>query len=71
MAITVASFGILGYIGPGAGMGLLGALGGLLLAVASALGFILLWPIRKLMRRLRQANSESDATATAKHEAAG
>jgi uncharacterized iron-regulated membrane protein len=41
------------YIGPGAGLSLLGAFWGLLVAVAAALGFVILWPIRRLFRRGR------------------
>lgn len=39
------------YVGPGAGLTLLGALWGLVVAVVLSVGFILLWPIRRLMRR--------------------
>jgi hypothetical protein len=41
------------YIGPGAGLSLLGAFWGLLLAVGAALGFVILWPLRRLFRRGR------------------
>jgi membrane protein implicated in regulation of membrane protease activity len=41
----------LAYIGPGAGLGVLTAFWALLVAVLSAMGFILLWPIRRMMRR--------------------
>ena len=54
MIITASTFGLLGYIGPGAGLGLLGALVGLFLAVASAVGFIVLWPLRALFRKRKQ-----------------
>lgn len=54
MITTISTFGLLGYIGPGAGLGLLGALIGLFLAVASAVGFIVLWPLRALFRRRKQ-----------------
>jgi hypothetical protein len=39
------------YVGPGAGLSLLGAFWGLLLAVGAALGFVILWPLRRLFRR--------------------
>ncbi|MEE8504757.1 MAG: hypothetical protein V3S40_00900 [Kiloniellales bacterium] len=39
------------YIGPGAGLGALGAALGLLAAVFMALGLLLFWPIRRLLRR--------------------
>ena len=41
------------YVGPGAGLSLLGAFWGLLLAVVAALGFVILWPLRRLFRRDR------------------
>jgi membrane protein implicated in regulation of membrane protease activity len=39
------------YIGPGAGLSLFGALWALIAAIAAALAFIVLWPIRNAMRR--------------------
>jgi len=41
------------YIGPGAGLSLLGAFWGLLLAVGAALAFVILWPLRRMFRRNR------------------
>ena len=43
----------LAYIGPGAGLSLLGALWGVVAAVAAALLFLLIWPLRRLMKRRR------------------
>lgn len=43
------------YIGPGAGLSLLGALWALLVAVATALIFVLAWPMRTMLRRKREA----------------
>lgn len=45
----------LAYIGPGAGLSLLGALWGVIAAVAAAMLFLLLWPLRRMMRRKRAA----------------
>jgi membrane protein implicated in regulation of membrane protease activity len=42
------------YVGPGAGLSLLGALWGLVAAIGTAIAFIVAWPIRKLLRRTRQ-----------------
>jgi cytosine/uracil/thiamine/allantoin permease len=55
------------YIGPGAGLSLLGAFWGLLLAVGAALAFVILWPLRRFFRRARTA--QPDQTA-AQHSAA-
>lgn len=41
------------YVGPGAGLSLLGALWGLLAAIFAALAFILLWPVRKMLKNRR------------------
>ena len=46
------------YVGPGAGLSLLGAFWGLLLAVVAALGFVILWPLRRLFRRDRTKEPE-------------
>ncbi len=52
---------LLAYIGPGAGMGLMGALIGLGLALVSAVGFVLAWPVRNAIRKMR-ANRSIDKT---------
>lgn len=49
----------LAYIGPGAGLSLLGALWGVVAAVAAALLFLLIWPLRRMMRRQRAATERS------------
>jgi hypothetical protein len=41
------------YIGPGAGIGLVGSLLGWVIGIALALFAILAWPVRILWRRLR------------------
>ena len=55
------------YIGPGAGLSLLGAFWGLLLAVVAALGFVILWPLRRFFRRDR---AQQAAGAAAQHTSA-
>lgn len=57
------------YIGPGAGLSLLGALWGVVAAVAAALLFLLLWPLRRLMRRQR-ATAAQRGPAQQPHAAA-
>lgn len=59
------------YVGPGAGLSLLTALWGVVAAVGVALGFVLMWPIRRLLRRrasrrdAQGADVEHSALATA------
>lgn len=47
------------YIGPGAGITFIGALIGLVVAVFSAIGFIIFWPIRRAMKK-KKAKQASD-----------
>lgn len=47
------------YVGPGAGISMLGALWGLVVAIAAALGFILLWPLRRFIFKGRRAEARS------------
>jgi membrane protease YdiL (CAAX protease family) len=49
------------YVGPGAGLSLLGALWGLLLAIGAAVLFLILWPLRRLRQRARVRDDEADA----------
>jgi protein-S-isoprenylcysteine O-methyltransferase Ste14 len=45
------------YIGPGAGISVLGSLLGILGTIVVAIGAILFWPIRKMMKRRKAASS--------------
>jgi ABC-type sulfate transport system permease component len=49
------------YFGPGAGVTMLGALWGVILAVAFALFAFLAWPIRAMLRRRKKAAAEAAA----------
>lgn len=59
------------YVGPGAGLSLLGALWGLLLALGAALVFLLLWPWRRYRHRRAQARKAAEMTASQQRQAAG
>ena len=59
-AAVLAASPAFAYVGPGAGLTLLGALWGLILAVVVSVGFILLWPIRRMMRRNRHVGPTGD-----------
>ncbi len=64
VAILVVAWGAadpaLAYVGPGAGLSLLGALWGLLIAVGAVLGFVILWPLRRARRRARMKQANAD-----------
>jgi len=47
----------LAYVGPGAAVSALGALWGLIIGIVVALGVILFWPIRMLIRKMKQKNA--------------
>jgi membrane protein implicated in regulation of membrane protease activity len=53
----------LAYVGPGAGLSLLGALWALVAAIATALLFVVAWPVRKMLRRRRAAASHGHGEA--------
>ena len=59
-AAALAASPAFAYVGPGAGLTLLGALWGLIVAVVLSVGFILLWPLRRLMRRNKQVCATND-----------
>lgn len=52
------------YVGPGAGLSLVGAFWGLLVAILAALSFVILWPLRRLFRRNPAGPADAAAEAT-------
>jgi len=55
------------YIGPGAGIPVLGSLIGIIVTVLVAIGAILFWPIRKMLKRGKK-NKATETTATTEGE---
>lgn len=53
------------YVGPGAGVSLIGAAVGLIFAVVLALGVIVLWPLRRFMKHRKAARQDVDANDAA------
>ncbi len=49
------------YVGPGAGLSLLGALRGLVAALGAAVLFVVLWPIRRARRQRKLAAEANQA----------
>ena len=53
------SSGAFAYIGPGAGISVLGSLLGILGTIVVAIGAIIFWPVRKFMKRKKQRKLDS------------
>lgn len=54
--VTLLTAGpVFAYIGPGAGISVLGSLLGILGTIVVAIGAILFWPIRKMLKRRKAA----------------
>lgn len=51
VVVVMAPASALAYVGPGAGLSLLGALWALLAAFVAVLVFLVAWPLRRLLRR--------------------
>jgi len=61
MLLVVFCLDAYAYVGPGAGITMLGALWAVILAVVLAIGGVLLWPLRTLLRKLRKNNKDQNA----------
>ncbi len=68
LLLLAVSPGALAYIGPGAGISVLGSLLGILGTIVVAIGAIIFWPIRKLMKRKKQAKVESGDQSAGNNE---
>lgn len=53
----------LAYVGPGAGISVLGSLLGILATIVIAIGAIVMWPLRKALKRRRRNAEASEAAA--------
>lgn len=66
LASFAAAFAVaspaMAYVGPGAGLSVVGALIGVVMAVGAALVFIVGWPVRRMMRRRKQAANARHAS---------
>ena len=57
---TTLASGLLGYIGPGPGLSMIGALIGLIVTVVAAIGSVLFWPIRKMLGKTGGEEEEAE-----------
>lgn len=68
-AVVIVALGTaapaLAYVGPGAGLSLVGAFWGLLVALFAALAFVILWPIRRFLKQRRRASPQPRAADAA------
>ena len=62
LLLTIIASPAAAYVGPGAGISVLGSLLGILATILVAIGAILFWPIRKLIKR-RKAKKEAGVAA--------
>ena len=58
------------YVGPGAGVTMLGALWGLIVAVAAALGFLVMWPLRRYIFKRKRVEASSGRESPARQATA-
>lgn len=65
--LLVISGQALAYIGPGAGISVVGSLLSILATFFVAVGAILFWPIRKMLKRRRARRETAAAAEPARH----
>ena len=58
------------YVGPGAGISVLGSLLGILATILVAIGAIVFWPVRKLLKRRKAATAASQVAESSTESSA-
>ena len=54
------------YVGPGAGLGVIGAILGTLLAVIMAIAGVIWYPVKRLLKKINHAGNGGDANTQPK-----
>ncbi len=62
LILATASSAAFAYVGPGAGISVLGSLLGILATIVIAIGAIIMWPLRKALKK-RKAAAQGDTEA--------
>jgi hypothetical protein len=60
LPLALAAGPLQAYVGPGAGISVLGSLLGILATILVAIGAIIFWPVRKLMKRRKAAAATAE-----------
>jgi protein-S-isoprenylcysteine O-methyltransferase Ste14 len=68
LLLALLSGSLEAYVGPGAGISVLGSLLGILATLFVAIGAILFWPVRKLMKRRKAASKAENTTESSPPE---
>jgi hypothetical protein len=71
LALATLSQSAEAYIGPGAGISLLGAFWALIMAVVAAVGFVVWYPLRRVFRRRSRASRPAVTQRDERHEPHG
>jgi len=68
LLLLVVSPVAMAYIGPGAGISVLGSLLGILGTIVVAIGAIIFWPVRKFLKRKKQAKAAAGEESAGESE---
>jgi protein-S-isoprenylcysteine O-methyltransferase Ste14 len=68
LMLLAVSPAAMAYIGPGAGISVLGSLLGILGTIVVAIGAIIFWPIRKFLKRKKQAKATAGEESASEND---